>query len=135
MRQRFALLTPAIWACLFALLLTRRDFGDALPGAVGAGLGVLVIFNLGMVATTQFAAWLQGIRADSREDLREYLAGALLATLVWAWWQYDRDRTVERVARCVGDRAGGQYATGVSPRTLVWACYDEPADDGMVEDE
>ena len=106
--------------------------------AVGAALVGVGIYLAMYIATGVSYAWL-----DRESDLEQlepeqvtknpiFIAGMLVISLIWAWWQVDRDRVVRRIASCVHERA---RSDGLPvDRAAVLDCYqrggvDDPRND------
>ena len=85
---------------------------------------------IGLIVFTVAAGKLLGesdlVLAQAFEFDRHMIGGLLLATVVWLWWQYDRDKVVYEIADCVTDI---MKETGVAPREAVLRCYREIGND------
>lgn len=125
-RENAALLAPGLLAFGFVLLDSAQPLTDRLLSAFGAGLAVHIAGLVGMALMSVLAAWLCGEGSDAElPPTRQLLAGALLATFVWIWWQHDRDEVIAELATCV--QVLGEDA-GYKPREAVLECYRNRGD-------
>jgi hypothetical protein len=129
-RIGFALWLPAVIAFVFQFLKTEGSAGHRLVASLVAGFAVEVGGLIGLIVFTVAAGKLLGesdlVLAQAFELDRHMIGGLLLATVVWLWWQYDRDKVVYEIADCVTDI---MKETGVAPREAVLRCYGEIGND------
>jgi len=133
-RKLLAFALPSVVAGLFVFSTATSAIGDRFVQA--AFLGFLVPFVGAILAALAAgaAAWLMGEdmgpSRDPREEpllsTRNILAGILLATAMWLWWQHSKDTTITRVAGCVNEVVAEQQLT---PERAVHECYRRASDD------
>jgi len=102
---------------------------DKIAGSVLVGASVW--FAMFLASGLTFA-WIHP-SASARDDIEElsrqptFIAGMLVTSLVWVWWQYDRDRVVRQVATCA--QASVSEESGFTIHDAVIDCYRRRSDD------
>ena len=136
--KSLAFLLPGAAVCLFVYF---RSDGSVSHRVVSAAVGGFVVSMLGFFGTLfadLFAARLLGEKLNDSQlssgvsipPARTFLAGMLLVTAAWMWWQSNRDTTIARVAECVGDVIAEEQLT---PEQAVHRCYRSVSGDSRYE--
>lgn len=121
---------------VFAAILVKAGSLDiaAVVGALFMGFVVPVVGYGALGALFLLLGTLFDDKSNKRspnsvESRHALAAGLLLSSLVWAWWQLDRDTVVTRIVDCVDDSRYG-YEPGTDLSQIVLDCYGaEPYED------
>ena len=100
-RTRLMIALPSILAFIH-LMTVDTSWINRFLGSVLVGASVWLAMFL---ASGLLVAWIHpttsahdDISGLSKQPI--FIAGMVVTSLVWVWWQYDRDRVVREVARC-----------------------------------
>jgi hypothetical protein len=109
---------------LFVILHSHQTIGERVVAALVAGIAVELMGVIGMIAASVAAERLLGQDDQpSLPPIQHLLAGMLLATCVWIWWQYNRESVIRDVAHCVDRKAHENVE--YDARDAVLACYGD----------
>lgn len=120
-RESLALWSPAAIAFGYSALTSTRPLFDRALQAAFVGAIVWVVGFLAFIVASAAASKLCGRKGVTMPATRDLLAGTLLFTSVWVWWQYDRDATIYRVAECARQAVGEEKS--LDPAEAVISCY------------
>ena len=120
-RESLALWSPAVIAFGYSALTSTRPLLDRALLAAFVGVIVWVGGFLAYIVARAAASKLCGRKGVTMPATRDLLAGTLLFTFVWVWWQYDRDATIDRVAECTSRAVREEKS--LDPGDAVISCY------------
>jgi hypothetical protein len=132
-RTALAFIAPGLLACAFVYFRSSSSGWDRLFTATVTGFLVEMAVTIGLTLAGAVASMLVG---DQREDLtqpRNMIAGMLLATFVWMWWQSSRDTLIDEIASCVENALLDDPST--KPTRAIHFCYQSPNDYGSTDRE
>lgn len=120
-RESLALWSPAVIAFGYSALTSTRPLLDRTFLAAFIGAIVWVGGFLAYIVASAAASKLCGRQGVTMPATRDIVAGTLLFTSVWVWWQYDRDATIDRVAACTSRAIREEQR--LDPGEAVISCY------------
>jgi xanthine/uracil permease len=139
-RKALAFTLPGLLAGLYTLSTSESAIVDRLLNAVLSGFAVTVIGYVLPGVAVAAAELLIGEGTEPGQEpqqvwplsARDTLAGILLVSGIWLWWQHNKNTTMNRVAVCVGSVVTEQHLT---PERAVLECYAHGTDDEWNEPE
>jgi hypothetical protein len=130
-RTALAFIAPGLLPCAFVYFRSSQSGWDRLLTAAVTGFLVEMAVTIGVTLAGAVASMLIGDQREDLTQLRNMIAGMLLATFVWMWWQSSRDTLIDEIASCVENAL--LYGPSTKPTKAIHFCYQSPNDYGSTD--